>query len=212
MKKQKRGRKIIRRKTDKSLRNRYVQVSDFLIESRFYVIFTLILFALVSIIGYAFPVFFVEQIITLLTNLEKDLTLMINRFGIFGAVGFIMGNNIMSSAIAVVFGFFLGIPPIISIFTNSYLLGFVSRFAVEQKGIFILWRLLPHGIFEFPAIIISIVLGIRLGTFYIFEKKRTFIGDLGYVFKNCLWTFLLVVLPLLIIAGIIEGILIFVAG
>ncbi len=202
MKKQKRAKK-------KGLRARYIQVSDFLDETRPYIILTLIVFAIISTIGFIFPIFFVREITNLLIEIEEKMSIMISQFGFLGAVGFIMGNNILSSFMAVVFGFFLGIAPIFSIILNGYLLGFVSRFAVEESNIFILWRLLPHGIFEFPAIIISIALGVRLGTFFVFEKKKSFVKDLGYIFKNCLWTFVLVVLPLLIVAGVIEGILVF---
>jgi len=193
-----------------SLRKKYSEVSDFLGESRPYIIFTLILFGIFSIIGFIFPVFFVEQIGDLLQNIEKEIDLMISQFGFLGAIFFIMGNNILSSFISLVFGFFLGFAPIFSAVFNGYLLGFVSNFAVQEKGILVLWRLLPHGVFEFPAIIISISLGIRLGTFFIFEKsKKNYPERLKTIFKKSLLVFSLLVIPLLIVAGIIEGFLIF---
>ena len=68
-----------------------------------------------------------------------------------------------------------------------------------KEGIFILWRLLPHGIFEIPAILISTSLGIRLGTDFKNFKKNL---------KSAIRVFLLIIVPLLVIAGIIEGLFI----
>ena len=76
--------------------------------------------------------------------------------------------------------------------------------AVSLEGILTLWKLFPHGIFEIPAVIISLGLGLRLGITLMFKTKK---------FKkesfSSLLVFLLVVTPLLIIAAIIEGFLVF---
>ena len=40
------------------------------------------------------------------------------------------------------------------------------------EGILVLWRLLPHGIFELPAIFISLGLGLKLGTSLISAKDK----------------------------------------
>jgi len=65
-----------------------------------------------------------------------------------------------------------------------------------------LWKLFPHGIFELPAVFISLALGMKLGTF-IFQKKKM------NSFKDYLWNsfriFIFVVIPLLVIAAFIEG-------
>jgi len=72
-----------------------------------------------------------------------------------------------------------------------------------------LWRILPHGIFELPAVFIALGMGLKFGGF-IFQKEK--IKSLREYFWNSLRVFLFVVLPLLIIAGIIEGTLIFFSG
>ncbi|HJX50295.1 MAG TPA: stage II sporulation protein M, partial [Candidatus Nanoarchaeia archaeon] len=70
----------------------------------------------------------------------------------------------------------------------------------------VLLRLLPHGIFEFPAIILALATGIRLGLFWFSDnKKKEFVKRV----EGSLRVFLFVILPLLIIAAIIEGFLIF---
>ena len=68
-----------------------------------------------------------------------------------------------------------------------------------------MWRLLPHGIFELPAIILSIGIGLKLGV-EIWKKdswnvlKRNIIESLRF--------FIFIIMPLLVIAAIIEGLLI----
>ena len=70
----------------------------------------------------------------------------------------------------------------------------------------VLWRIFPHGIFELPAVFISLGLGLKLGTF-IFQRNK--LKAFAEFFWNSLRVFLFIVLPLLIIAAIIEGSLIF---
>lgn len=124
-------------------------------------------------------------------------------------ISFIFFNNLQTSFFGMIFGFFLGIFSFLTIAINGYLLGFVSEKVVQAEGIFILWRLFPHGIFELPALFISMGLGLKLGTF-IFHKKKF------KTFREFLWNslrvFFFVVAPLLIIAAIVEGSLIVFAG
>jgi len=42
---------------------------------------------------------------------------------------------------------------------------------VQTDGFLSLWRLLPHGIFELPAVFISLGMGLKIGMF-IFQKKK----------------------------------------
>jgi len=119
---------------------------------------------------------------------------------------FIFFNNIQSSFFGIFFGVFFGVFSLINTIANGYLLGFVSMKSVQAENIFVLWRLLPHGIFELPALFISLGLGLKLGSFIIHKKKIETLKD--YIVES-LRAFLLFVLPLLIIAAIIEGTLIF---
>jgi stage II sporulation protein M len=67
-------------------------------------------------------------------------------------------------------------------------------------------KLLPHGIFELPAIILALAFGLRTGMF-IFSKKPEL--EFRYRIKNALRVFVFVIVPLLVIAAIIETSLIF---
>jgi len=120
-------------------------------------------------------------------------------------IRFIFLNNLQSSFFGVIFGVAFGIFPVLTAVVNGYLLGFVGAVSVEAGGISVLWRILPHGIFELPAIFISLGLGLKLGSF-IFQKEK--VKSFREYFFNSLRVFFFIVVPLLIIAAIIEGILI----
>jgi len=121
-------------------------------------------------------------------------------------IKFILFNNVQSSFLAILFGVVLGIFPILGTILNGYILGFVGSYASNEGGLLILLNLLPHGIFELPAIFLAFGLGLKFGTFWMKKKKIKTLLD---YFWNSLRVFLLIILPLLIIAAIIEGILIF---
>ena len=124
-------------------------------------------------------------------------------------ITFIFLNNIQSSFTGMLFGIILGIFPIIAVIVNGYLVGFVSAKAVEVGGMSILLQLLPHGIFELPALFISLGLGLKLGTF-IFKKNK--FKTLGSYLVKSMKVFFFIVIPLLAIAAVIEGSLIALAG
>ena len=119
---------------------------------------------------------------------------------------FIFLNNAQSSFMGIVLGVLLGIFPVIATIANGFILGFVASLSVDSEGFFVLWRIFPHGIFELPAIFISFGLGLKTGTF-VFQKKK-FESFKNYLY-NSLKVFLFIIIPLLIIAAIIEGTLIF---
>ena len=122
-------------------------------------------------------------------------------------IKFLFLNNVQSAFFGMILGFGFGIFSMVSIVVNGYLIGFVALKSVEIGGIFVLWKLFPHGIFELPALFISVGLGLKLGSF-MFRKDIN--QTLGTYFKESIRAFVFIVIPLLIIAAIIEGSLIFI--
>jgi len=180
-----------------------------------YFIFSLIVFLIVTLMGAFFPVFFVDEIIELL----RQIIAQTEGLGPWELTRFIMANNIQSSFFAMSLGVLFGVVPLIVAVVNAYVLGFVINQSVSAEGIWIVWRLFPHGIFEIPAILISISLGLRLGMFLFFwldsdngnEDVEMWSEFKKWVVQS-LRIFLLVVIPLLMVAGIVEGMLIWVVG
>ena len=204
-----------------------------------YIIFSIFLFFI--ILGYFFPIFFKQEILRLIKELldkTKDLNLI-------NLISFIFKNNIKTSFLGMILGIFFGLFPLIILIINGYLLGFVISKTLISFNLISLWRLFPHGIFEIPAVIISLSLGLMLGvysiifiidfiknhkgkvpkailvilfllfpvifllTIYFFNKDKKQVKELNIRIIDSLRVFFMIVLPLLILAAIIEGVLIF---
>ncbi len=194
-------------KKDFNLKEEYKQSWNYLKESKNFIYIIIAVFFVFVLIGFFVPApdSLVEQILRFIEELIEQ-TKGMSRGGL---IKFIFLNNLQSSFYGMMLGILLGIFPILAAIANGYLLGFVSSMSVENGGFLVLWRLLPHGIFELPAIFISLGLGLKFGTF-IFQKRKLEIFK--EYFFNSLRVFFLIILPLLIIAGIIEGSLIFLVG
>lgn len=187
-----------------SLIEQYRKCWEYLNESKNYLFFVIGIFFFSGFIGFFVPApdWVYEKIIEFVSELLKET----ENLGQFGLIKYIFLNNIQSGFFAMILGLFFGIFPIISTVLNGYLLGFVSYFATQSEGILVLLQLFPHGIFELPAIFISFALGIKLGTILFKDKKRETFNN--YIIES-LRVFFFVILPLLVIAAIIEGSLIF---
>lgn len=150
------------------IRSIYKESFQYLKNSKAYLIIIAAVFFLTLFIGYLFPIFFVEAIRELLKNLV-DETEGMNFPQLFI---YIFQNNLKTAFLGIMLGIFFGIAPLFYALTNGYILGFVASKAAEVFGPKILIRLLPHGIFELPALIISLALGLKLGTFLLAAKDK----------------------------------------
>jgi stage II sporulation protein M len=191
------------RKKQFNLLGEYRKCWKYLKESRKFILVIIGFFFLAIFLGFAIPLpqEFYDKIMTYI----KDLLQQTEGLSHFDLIQFIFLNNIKSTFFGITFGVVLGIFPVISAIANGYVLGFVSFLSVSKAGIGSLWRIFPHGIFEIPAIFISLGLGLRMGAF-IFQKKK--IQAFKNYLINSLRVFLLIIVPLLLIAAIIEGTLI----
>lgn len=117
----------------------------------------------------------------------------------------IFSRNFRVSLLLSFGGFFLGLFPIISLFINGFIVGLmIGILFLSGALILILTSLVPHAIFEIPAIIISSALGIRLGLEWLLRKSK---GHRDEVFKTNLMRivkFLPVIFFLLLFAGFVE--------
>ncbi|MBU2576378.1 MAG: stage II sporulation protein M [Nanoarchaeota archaeon] len=173
----------------------------FLNESKWHVVFAFGILMLLFFIGFIYPFFFRQEIFEWI----EKLVLSLEGKGTLEIIAFIFFNNLKASFFAIITGIGFGILPLITIVLNGYLLGFVIRESAVRNGIGVLWQLVPHGIFELPAILFSVGIGMKIGT-DLFGKD---IGKkLKYNFREGLRFFVFVIFPLLLVAGIIEGILI----
>ncbi len=186
------------------IREEYKKCWKYLGESKLFIFAMTFFFIFFTIIGFFIetpkPIY--DQLVELIKQILKETQGMSQM----ELISYILFNNIKSTFFVLFGGIILGIFPVFNALANGYLLGFVSSASVSADGILSLWKLMPHGVFELPAVFISLGLGLRLGTF-IFQKNK--LDSFRNYLINSLRVFLLVVIPLLIIAGIIEGNLIY---
>jgi stage II sporulation protein M len=183
-----------------SLKAPFIESLNYIKENKEYIYSAIILFCVASILGALLHnnLGFLDKYIKQIMDSTKNLSGL-------NLISFIFKNNLITSFFSLFLGLIFGIPPIVNAITNGLLVGYVSEKVVSSTNILELWRLLPHGIFELPAIFISIGLGLKLGS-SLFSIKR--IKKLNPNLKNSINVFILIIIPLLIIAAIIEGLLI----
>lgn len=196
---------MVGKKRGLNLKEEYKKSWDYVKETKNFIYIIIAIFFIFALIGFFVPApqSLADQILKLIEELLEKTSGMAHS----ELIGFILFNNLRSSFVGMIFGILFGIFPILSMIANGYLLGFVSLFSAESDGILVLLRLLPHGIFELPAVFISLGMGLRLGAF-VFQKNKA--GSFKRYLLNSFRAFLLIVVPLLIIAAVIEGSLIFI--
>jgi stage II sporulation protein M len=176
---------------------------NYIKKSRNYIIFIILVFLFGSLLALFFQP---PEIVELIKGFVKELLERTKGLNSWQMIIFILNNNLKNSFFAMIFGVFLGVFPVFTALANGYVLGFIAEKSVAIDGLVVLWRLFPHGVFELPAVILALALGTKFGLFWTArEKKKEFLKRL----ESSLRVFLFVILPLLIIAAIIEGILIF---
>lgn len=225
---------------NKSLKEIYKSNLDYIFQCRYFILISLGIFLFFFLLGLFVPTpeFIEKEIFDLLRELSEKIS------GIHGIqlIFYIFFNNLFASLFGLILGIFFGIFSVTSSITNGYILGFVSALSVSVGGISSLWKLLPHGIFELPAIFISLGMGLSLGFPFVYRyfkyhshKKENLAILFGILFllpaiiitalidkklrayqtrdfkrrlNSSLSVFFFVIVPLLILAAVIEGLLI----
>lgn len=198
---------MIKNKRKGFFRENYRESVGYIKDSRNFIYSIIIIFLSFSFIGFFVPA--PPMLEARILEFIEELLRKTGGLSQLELIKFIFFNNIQSSFIGMLFGIILGIFPVIATVANGYLLGFVAEKTAEAGGISILWRIFPHGIFELPALFISLGLGLKLGTFILKKNK---LKTLAIYLLKSIKAFFYIVVPLLIIAAIIEGVLIFFLG
>jgi stage II sporulation protein M len=186
----------------KSFKKLYNESFSFIRDSKKYIFIVLTIFFLFLIIGYfsSLP----PELENLIKERLREIVMLFQGLNLPQTIWLIFSNNIYVSFLSLVLGVLFGIFPIITSFSNGFIIGYVVQKAVAIDGILTIWKLFPHGIFELPAILISMGIGLRLGATLIFKIKNLKKDSL-----RASLVFILVITPLLILAAIIEGCLVF---
>jgi len=147
-------------------------------------------------------------------NLEKGLVTGIEDFGpirFFSVqgLGIIFLHNLRAIALDSLLGIFsFGVLGIITLILPFSIIGYFSAIVGRtglSPGLFLAGFVLPHGIFEIPAIILTGALIIRLGLTLVTPNKDYTIGE-AWIRTLADWTrlILFLVIPLLVVAAFLE--------
>lgn len=116
----------------------------------------------------------------------------------------IFANNTETSVILFIGGASFGLITALILSVNGFVIGLVVEYVRQEQGLYvILAGVLPHGIFEIPALVLAGMFGLLLGEELWRELHGT--GDAISAAQENGKRFLGYVLPLLGIAAIIEG-------
>lgn len=194
----------------KFIKENYIKVWKFIKENLLKTIITCtVIFIVCSIFGIVFGLNYSEQTKEILLDFLESNKDLLSDEGLVSAWGLIK-NNTTACGMSILFGI---IPfiflTVLSLALNGFMIGIVLGFGKATTGASMIktfvFGILPHGIFELPALIISMSMGIYLCltlTMKIFRRGKIKISEL---LKNYVRIFLSVILPMILIAGIIEA-------
>jgi stage II sporulation protein M len=117
--------------------------------------------------------------------------------------GFIFYNNVSKSFLFMVLGLLFALPPVIFLAFNGFVVGWFAFIFSRQYSLLATFiGIVPHGIIEIPAIILSMAMGMSLG--YQLINKIRGRGVLSLDAKLALGFFITRIVPMLLIAALIE--------
>ena len=163
------------------------------------------LIVLAFAVGLIFPAV-PAQVLTLFSQQMADAGVVSESGSI--SVPALLWNNLRAMVLSVLYGFipFIYLPAL-SLGVNALLLGLFAAYFLNN-GISMLAYLggiLPHGIFELPALVISLACGIYLCSRinqYVRKNTRDIMAP---TLKNIVHVLALTVLPLLAVAAAVEA-------
>ena len=169
-----------------------------------YLIFSVALFVFGAITG-SLTIIFDPEIAFQLQKLLQQFVGMfhgMSRFQLFMGIFF---NNSLKTLLAVLLGPLLGIVPVVFLLINGAILGAVIPMAVVAKG---LWSsvmtIVPHGIFELPAVFLGTSVGIQLGLHPLMRLAGKADSSLLSEMGKAMRLYFVIILPLLLLAALIE--------
>lgn len=125
----------------------------------------------------------------------------------------ILANNASKSFLLMLSGILFGILPVGSALVNGYILGVAVLWAMGQAGTGeVLKAILPHGVLEIPALILSMAYGLWLGV--VFTKRigqRNWEGTGGQV-RHAIAIYFKIAFPLFVAAALVEVVVIGMMG
>jgi stage II sporulation protein M len=178
--------------------------ATYLSSIRTYVLVSFTLFIGFLILGYDFGGRFNIGILQLLRDVFGEASG--GQVDPFFILALVFVNNSVKSFLSILLGVLFGIAPVIFVAGNGLILGIFVYEVQQESGLaYTAAGLLPHGIIEVPTVLVSAAVGLRMG----YELVR-YVQGRGHIdteFKRGAKFFLRYLLPLLLVAALVEAFL-----
>ena len=179
------------------VKNLWTESRHTIFQARYCILIAAVLYCGAFLISWSYPENF--------SFLKEVLKELFAKFIDKSAISFITRlfiQNLIASYFTMCFVVLFGsIPATVAVF-NGFMLGFVIASAPSVSALKMLSLLIPHGVFEWPAMMIAWGIGIWRGFGYRFSKSHTTYNERWLEAHK---VFIMVVVPLLFIAAIVEG-------
>lgn len=179
----------------------------YLASIKVYIAIVVVLFLCSMAIGYVIPITSPDVAQSMVSGLESKAAELSGQSQPMMMLG-IFFNNALASMVSLLLGLVAGIVPLLFVLSNGMVIGIILEMVISKAGMadgitLFLVGILPHGIFELPAVLISTAIGLKLGYSAIksvLSRKDLVTDEL----KNGLLIFFFWILPILLIAAVIE--------
>jgi len=169
---------------------------------RRYVGWLVAFFVLTAVLGWLAP----ERAMAPVIDRLRPLMLALRSLPTWQLFLVILANNAIKTFFAMMGGVLLGILPTVAIASNGFLLGALCHRASHlMRPLQLVGALVPHGMFELPAVFIAAGYGLWIGA-GVLERMGGQEGvDIAGRVRHAVRRYLQIVLPLLIVAAAIES-------
>ncbi|HUV80491.1 MAG TPA: stage II sporulation protein M [Candidatus Bathyarchaeia archaeon] len=180
-----------------------IVLREYLYSLRFYLLFVIILFIGAIAVGYmGFMSETFNESLAWLQQLSEgieDFTELYPSWLIFLMFFIVIFlNNAFTCFLNILTGPLIGIFPLFSAVLNGGLIGWLAK----EEGLIVFLRIVPHGMFELPAYFLSVAIGLRLAR-EVFKRKEE--RQLKMKLGEGLRVYLILIVPLLLVAAFIES-------
>ena len=170
-----------------------------------YVGMTAAAFLVLLVLAYAAGRLFPDIPVTVISAFNEDIagSGIVQEDGSFNVLA-LFANNLRAMVLGILYGFipFLYLPAL-ALGVNAAILGMLASL-IDGQWLLLAAGILPHGIFELPALFLSLAAGLCLCkniNVYIRKNEK---GVMKPLLLNILRVVVLLVLPLLVIAAVME--------
>lgn len=177
-----------------------------------WVFIAIFLFGIGMVFGLATPLSIVNLMSEEIAALQ-ELSRILAPFSVLTVI-LIFIKNVSALVLSFVFSPILCLVPVLALVANGWLLSFVSGVVIQEKSFgFLLAGLLPHGIFELPALIMGEAAALSFGTMAVIlilkRESRTVLvstvrRNVGHVLLALVLFFIVGIFHTVIIVALLE--------